>query len=384
VAASVARGIAVARATARDAGIARLEEEAASVGAELSGARAASAAVAAEVQRARVLGNSYAERWLRKAEGERAATAAAAASAATQGSATRIAVTESAGAFNEGREEASHEIQAPRSASSLLKVWDATLDRRTCPVCRNADGDIVGVNEHFPAGTPGSVHPFCRCTWQLLTAEENGDRQQVIKPIERPELPLVQVVSPQAPRRATTTVAPPQPAPARRAPRVPAVPHSGYLQELRGNAKRAVAYSRMLSSRVMPEVLRERRMTRGLKLLQEGKVPEAELAFLRTGYRPAITPFDGAADQKAVNDIATGRMAPQGSVKPLPPIRIGISGKVFELIDGRHRLEAAQAAGATEIRARIYQYDREQNVVWQGDRVIPLPKRDPKNPHERR
>ena len=30
---------------------------------------------------------------------------------------------------------------------------------------------MVGVNENFSIGEPGSVHPWCRCAWTLVTLE---------------------------------------------------------------------------------------------------------------------------------------------------------------------------------------------------------------------
>lgn len=172
--ASVASAIAQSRVVSRAAGITSLGRELASVGAvlgDLSGV--AHVAIVRDLRRAKVIAKSYADRWARKAEGKTVASAARTASAATAGSVKRIAATESAESFNSGREEAARDSRGTRGPS-LLKVWDATLDRRTCPICRDADGDIVGYHEAFPSGTPGGVHPFCRCTWRLLTSEEHG------------------------------------------------------------------------------------------------------------------------------------------------------------------------------------------------------------------
>lgn len=78
------------------------------------------------------------------------------------------AATESANAFNDGRAKY---IRVATDVE-LLKVWDATLDKRTCPTCSSADGTIVFARERFPLGEPGSVHPRCRCTWQVLGSSE--------------------------------------------------------------------------------------------------------------------------------------------------------------------------------------------------------------------
>ena len=60
----------------------------------------------------------------------------------------------------------------PRLALELVKVWDAELDKRTCDVCANAHGTIVGIDEDFPDGTPGGVHPRCRCQYHVMTIHE--------------------------------------------------------------------------------------------------------------------------------------------------------------------------------------------------------------------
>ena len=50
----------------------------------------------------------------------------------------------------------------------LWKVWDAALDRRTCPICVRADGTAVPAHQDFPQGVPGAVHANCRCQETLL------------------------------------------------------------------------------------------------------------------------------------------------------------------------------------------------------------------------
>lgn len=123
-----------------------------------------------DVTRARQVADSYAARWLRKAEGDTVAKAAKAASADTQGSLKRISVTESSEAFSSGRAKYLRE----RPDLGFLRVWDASLDKRTCPICRGNDGLIVGANEPFPGGEPGAVHAFCRCVWALLRSSRDG------------------------------------------------------------------------------------------------------------------------------------------------------------------------------------------------------------------
>lgn len=112
--------------------------------------------------------DSYAARWLRKAEELKDVKAA---SAETAGSLERTAVTESSEAFNTGRAKYLRLV----SSTHLLKIWDAELDALVCEICAGADGTIVGINEFFPQGTPGAVHPYCRCIFSIISAIESVD-----------------------------------------------------------------------------------------------------------------------------------------------------------------------------------------------------------------
>lgn len=86
-----------------------------------------------------------------------------------------IATTESSTAYNEAKHEAAA-IYTPE----MFRVWDATMDRRTCPVCAQAHGDIVEVGRSFPIGEPGSVHGNCRCTWYLASLSELSTIQRAM------------------------------------------------------------------------------------------------------------------------------------------------------------------------------------------------------------
>jgi hypothetical protein len=150
----------------------RLRAEGASIGFELGRAGSIAASeIARDYVRARSAAQSYARRWLALAQGETRAEAAKAASVATKGSITRIGVTESSEAFNSGRAKY---LRTARGLT-LLRVWDARNDHRTCSICSGLDGMIVGIRESFPHGEPGAVHPFDRCNFSILTAAEAGD-----------------------------------------------------------------------------------------------------------------------------------------------------------------------------------------------------------------
>lgn len=51
------------------------------------------------------------------------------------------------------------------------KLWDARLDKRTCPVCRDLDGTIRPIGIAFPRKeVPGKTHFGCRCLQVLVFA----------------------------------------------------------------------------------------------------------------------------------------------------------------------------------------------------------------------
>lgn len=170
--------IVLARAGARERGVTRLSAEAESIGIELGVSRLESE-FARDWLRAVRVSRSYTNRWLDKAvelENPRAA------SATTQGSLERIGVTESSEAFTTGR-RATLEVADLRayggtdrvvSEMSLMRAWDSALEKNTCATCASADGTIVGINESFPAGEPGSVHPRCLCGFSLVRVNFRG------------------------------------------------------------------------------------------------------------------------------------------------------------------------------------------------------------------
>lgn len=157
---------------ARGAGVARLKAELRSLGIEASETtNLVVEELVRDVRRAQVAAKSYADRWFKKAEGATVREAADVANAATRGSLKRTAVTESSEAFNSGRGRAVRLV----SQRVLYRVWDATLDRRTCSTCEGADGSVVGARESFPYGEPGGVHPFCRCSSTILVSTETRE-----------------------------------------------------------------------------------------------------------------------------------------------------------------------------------------------------------------
>lgn len=80
-----------------------------------------------------------------------------------------IAATESSSSYNEGRDIAAELYNGDKT---LLKVWDSSMDRGTCGVCADADGETVAITDSFANGNPGDVHPNCRCTYSIITEAE--------------------------------------------------------------------------------------------------------------------------------------------------------------------------------------------------------------------
>jgi SPP1 gp7 family putative phage head morphogenesis protein len=152
------------RALARDAGHTRIEAEASSMGIVLTAALAAPIArLATDYARARLYAERYASAWRFAAQGD---NPIAAANDATNARLDTLGLTEGAGAFNEAR------LERVRFQPKLYRMWDAVNDARTCSRCRSAHGTIVRVDDPFPDGEPGSVHPRCQCTWHILTPDE--------------------------------------------------------------------------------------------------------------------------------------------------------------------------------------------------------------------
>jgi hypothetical protein len=83
------------------------------------------------------------------------------------GALARIAVTETASAFNDERRRIYGDLAKSSLAPELFKVWNAVLDRRTCAFCFGKDGQVRTLHESFGGETP-PVHPNCRCIVELV------------------------------------------------------------------------------------------------------------------------------------------------------------------------------------------------------------------------
>lgn len=138
--------------------------------------------------RASSAAKAFAARWLALGVahlGQDGAQPLRAPSVAQEGSQARLEVTartEPAQAFGDERDGLSDDYAEESRRRGLvipLKVWDATLDRKTCRVCRELDGTIRPFGVDFPGGeVPGSPHPGCRCIEGILVLPVPGEREQ--------------------------------------------------------------------------------------------------------------------------------------------------------------------------------------------------------------
>lgn len=87
-----------------------------------------------------------------------------------QARATMIARTEVQIAQNEGRYEGWQQASdAGFLPAESNKMWIIAKDERTCPICLELNGEIVGWNESFSNGDEmPPAHPQCRCTSVII------------------------------------------------------------------------------------------------------------------------------------------------------------------------------------------------------------------------
>jgi SPP1 gp7 family putative phage head morphogenesis protein len=91
--------------------------------------------------------------------------------------ATMIARTEIQIAQNEGRYEGWKQASEQGYVDvESQKMWIIAQDERTCDICSDLDGEIVGWNEPFSNGdeTPGRAHPNCRCAMVIIPPERRS------------------------------------------------------------------------------------------------------------------------------------------------------------------------------------------------------------------
>lgn len=114
-----------------------------------------------------------------------------------------------------------------------------------------------------------------------------------------------------------------------------------------------------------------------LRSLERG-IPASSLDFLREGMRDLAT-FRAAFTGLDPTAVALGRVPTANAREPFRPIQITIEtarGKPprYILTDGRHRLEAARAAGATQILAEVRVVPVDGGRVQRRTLAINIPK----------
>ena len=90
----------------------------------------------------------------------------------------RVAVTEIANAYNVQVLVAMDQV----GGDVILKRWDASNDRKVCPLCHEMHGRVVELHQAFPlgGGMGPPLHPHCRCALTVWpqrrpTGDVNGD-----------------------------------------------------------------------------------------------------------------------------------------------------------------------------------------------------------------
>jgi hypothetical protein len=83
------------------------------------------------------------------------------------------AATQTAEAFADERARAEKRLVTRYSGTNwlpvLVKIWDATIDRRTCATCREMDDQFRPLGLDFSGGrVPAIVHRKCRCVQVLV------------------------------------------------------------------------------------------------------------------------------------------------------------------------------------------------------------------------
>lgn len=85
------------------------------------------------------------------------------------------AATQTAVPFGDERVQVEQRLVAEERGAEWLplvgKMWDATLDRKTCATCRGLEGQIQLLGLSFDGGlVPASAHRRCRCVQVLIFA----------------------------------------------------------------------------------------------------------------------------------------------------------------------------------------------------------------------
>lgn len=148
----VANSVYSSRQLSRRIGLSRLSSQ---FGTNLSGSQLAGKMV--DARRATMLGDKFSHFWLSRLTPANDGTLLV---GKTEHRLVQIAITEPATAFDAERATAARNEVAARH--KLAEVWDATLDKRTCPVCSALDGVTAGP-DGFPGGARPGLHPHCRC-----------------------------------------------------------------------------------------------------------------------------------------------------------------------------------------------------------------------------
>jgi len=261
--------------------------------------------------------------------------------------------------------------------------WRTVRDLKVRPGHRALEGSVQSWAEP-PVTNPNTgkrAHPgfdthyyACRCSASPVidpaTIAPPSDSPFARTPGAAPtQLPLPSVPPPPYPRGPLPVLTqPPKPAPVskRKRPVAPALPQLTLTPPAAAPLPKPAPLPTPAPA-PLPDIPAS---DRALLAPLESGVPDAQLSYLREGMRDmtAISSAYAGATAAEVDLIATGQI-PTKTGQAFEPIVISAEPGYLELTDGRHRMAAARAAGATRILARI-------KTPGGGEylRVIPIPR----------
>jgi len=91
--------------------------------------------------------------------------------------AERLAITETVNAYNECALIGMDELEA--EDPGYFKRWDAAIDGRVCPLCREYDDLVVPLDGTFRGVDHPPLHPRCRCAVVVWRKEWNENRARL-------------------------------------------------------------------------------------------------------------------------------------------------------------------------------------------------------------
>ena len=120
----------------------------------------------------------------------------------------RVARTEVIHGYNVQAHLALEEVH--RVDARIQRRWDASLDSRICPACRELDHVVVDVDKPFPGGVDAPpAHPNCRCAVVAWRSDWDTKGTKGSAPAPAPSPPSAPLPAPPPPLPVAVSTAPP-------------------------------------------------------------------------------------------------------------------------------------------------------------------------------